>query len=90
MFEFVLYCAIKVCSYVNLNLILVDPALIVVQLWEALAERVGNVLKDYPSLNLTHGRKVRHSCLLAYWYIQLLLFMQKLFTKTCVMFLTGP
>ncbi|KAG0581556.1 hypothetical protein M758_4G256200 [Ceratodon purpureus] len=26
--------------------------------WEALAERVGNVLKDYPSLNLTHGRKV--------------------------------
>lgn len=26
--------------------------------WEALAERVGNVLKDYPSLNMTHGRKV--------------------------------
>lgn len=30
----------------------------VVQLWEPLAERVGNVLKDYPALSLTHGRKV--------------------------------
>jgi len=35
-----------------------DLVLIVVQLWEALAERVGNVLKDYPTLSLTHGRKV--------------------------------
>jgi trehalose 6-phosphate phosphatase len=26
--------------------------------WEALAERVGNIMKDYPTLNLTHGRKV--------------------------------
>lgn len=32
--------------------------MIVVQLWEGLAERVGNVLKDFPTLNLTHGRKV--------------------------------
>lgn len=32
--------------------------MIVVQLWEPLAERVGNVLKDYPTLSLTHGRKV--------------------------------
>lgn len=28
------------------------------ELWEPLAERVGNVLKDYPTLSLTHGRKV--------------------------------
>lgn len=28
------------------------------ELWEGLAERVGNVLKDFPTLNLTHGRKV--------------------------------
>lgn len=28
------------------------------ELWEALAERVGNVLKDFPTLSLTHGRKV--------------------------------
>jgi trehalose 6-phosphate phosphatase len=26
--------------------------------WGALAEKVENVLKDYPTLNLTHGRKV--------------------------------
>lgn len=32
--------------------------MIVLQLWEPLAERVGNVLKDYPTLSLTHGRKV--------------------------------
>jgi len=28
------------------------------QSWGALAEKVENVLKDYPTLNLTHGRKV--------------------------------
>ena len=28
------------------------------QLWEALAERVGDVMKDFPTLSLTHGRKV--------------------------------
>lgn len=28
------------------------------ELWEALAERVGNVMKDFPTLSLTHGRKV--------------------------------
>ena len=28
------------------------------QHWKALAEKVDNVLKDFPTLNLTHGRKV--------------------------------
>jgi trehalose 6-phosphate phosphatase len=26
--------------------------------WEALAELVGDVMKDFPTLSLTHGRKV--------------------------------
>ena len=30
----------------------------VLQHWEALAAKVQNILKDYPSLSLTHGRKV--------------------------------
>jgi len=45
--------------------------MIMVQLWEALAERVGNVLKDFPTLSLTHGRKVGTSDLFYYWYMQL-------------------
>lgn len=32
--------------------------LLVVQQWEVLASKVQNILKDYPSLSLTHGRKV--------------------------------
>ncbi|XP_024386382.1 probable trehalose-phosphate phosphatase H [Physcomitrium patens] len=28
------------------------------ELWEGLAERVGNVMKEFPTLSLTHGRKV--------------------------------
>ncbi len=28
------------------------------QSWGALAEKVESVLKDYPTLRLTHGRKV--------------------------------
>jgi hypothetical protein len=28
------------------------------QYWEALAELVGDVMKDFPTLSLTHGRKV--------------------------------
>lgn len=40
------------------NLNLVNPFLFVMQYWESLAERVGCVLKDFPTLSLTHGRKV--------------------------------
>lgn len=31
---------------------------LVVQQWESLASKVQNILKDYPTLSLTHGRKV--------------------------------
>ena len=32
--------------------------MLVVQSWEELAALVGDVMKDFPTLSLTHGRKV--------------------------------
>src|SRR4051794_24537244 len=46
------------------NICILNPFLIwriiviLVQYWEELAEIVGDVMKEFPTLSLTHGRKV--------------------------------
>jgi hypothetical protein len=41
------------------------------QNWVRLAERVANVMKGYPTLSLTHGRKVLESCASQCCWVQL-------------------
>jgi hypothetical protein len=59
----------QICPFYGFCLLL--GSLLLLQNWVQLAERVANVMKGYPTLSLTHGRKVLESCTSQCCWVQL-------------------